>query len=168
MAAEGEFPKTDGDILYDGDVNELFNMSPIGSVTAWLKSYTNTPTLPDNWVECNGQTLDDSDSVFDTQTIPDLNGYTGDQGFLRGGGSSDGSTPTASGATGGEDTHTLITSEMPAHTHTITVGDGPEAGSNATYTNLGGGTATSSSTGGGGAHENLPTYYEVVWIIRIK
>jgi len=148
---EGVFPKSDGDILYDGDVNELFNMSPIGSVTAWLKSYTNVPTLPDNWVECNGQTLTDADSLFNGQAIPDLNGFTGTQNFLRGGGASDGSTPTASGATGGAETHT----------HTISKPGSNASGSGETgYTGTTAATASSSSS--------LPTNYEVVWIIRIK
>lgn len=49
---------------------------PIGSVLAWLKSLgtTHTPSLPDGWVECNGQTLSDSDSPYNGDTIPDLNG----------------------------------------------------------------------------------------------
>ena len=37
---------------------------PIGSVLAWLKSFTNTPALPDGFVECNGQALSDSDSPY--------------------------------------------------------------------------------------------------------
>lgn len=67
---------------------------PIGSVVAWLKSLTNTPTLPDGWVECNGQSLSDSDSPYNGVTIPNLNASGGgDQRFLVGG--------TTSGTTGG-------------------------------------------------------------------
>jgi hypothetical protein len=32
-----------------------------------------TPMIDDNFVECNGQVLDDSDSIFNGMTIPDLN-----------------------------------------------------------------------------------------------
>ncbi|MDH4130024.1 MAG: hypothetical protein OEV44_14800 [Spirochaetota bacterium] len=41
-----------------------------------------TPKLAANWVECNGQTLNDSLSPYNGQVIPNLNG---DQRFLRGG-----------------------------------------------------------------------------------
>lgn len=65
--------------------------------------------------------------------------------------------------TGGENTHTLITAEMAAHTHTITpsvyaaiVGGGT---TNLWTTGTGTPTAqTSSSTGSGGAHNNLQPY----------
>ncbi|MDH3973366.1 MAG: hypothetical protein OEV42_03710 [Deltaproteobacteria bacterium] len=70
-----------------------FGVVPIGSVTAWHKSFENTPVLPDGWVECNGQVLDDAASPYNGQTIPNLNltnqsdslnGYT-NGAFLRGG-----------------------------------------------------------------------------------
>jgi len=106
-----EFPESDGDSGYvmmtDGSGQlswtDAINGSgttgiiPIGSVTAWLKSFPNTPPLPDNFVECNGQTLSDAESPFDGQIIPDLNGDTGEQRFLRGG--------ATSGAIGGSESH---------------------------------------------------------------
>ncbi|MEK6616102.1 MAG: hypothetical protein AABZ32_08340 [Bacteroidota bacterium] len=55
--------------------------NPIGSIIAWHKSFTNTPALPNGWVECNGQTLSDADSPYNGQVIPNLNG---DARFLRG------------------------------------------------------------------------------------
>ncbi len=67
-------------------------LAPIGSIVAWLKSYANTPALPSGWVECNGQTLSDADSVYNGQAIPNLNG---DNRFLRGN--------STSGGTGGEE-----------------------------------------------------------------
>ena len=70
MANEGEYPKVDGDILYASEFN---NLVPVGIILPWLKSYTNTPALPAVYVECSGQTLSDSDSVYDGQVIPDLN-----------------------------------------------------------------------------------------------
>ena len=76
----------------------LSDAAPIGSVMAWLKSYTNTPGLPRGWVECNGQRLDLPDSPYHGQTIPNLNG-AGSQPkrFLRG--------STESGAAGGAEAH---------------------------------------------------------------
>ncbi len=48
---------------------------PLGTVVSWLKSFPNNPQeLPVGWVECNGQILDDPDSLFHGQEIPDLNG----------------------------------------------------------------------------------------------
>ena len=71
---------------------------PIGSVVAWLRSYTNTPALPQQWVECNGQLLNLPGSPYDGMSIPDLNGADGRQKrFLRG--------STQSGAVGGAETH---------------------------------------------------------------
>jgi microcystin-dependent protein len=63
-----------------------------------------------------------------------------------------------SGTTGGAATHTLITAEIPGHTHTIS--GAPYGGNLGLGTNLdtAGGTSTSSSTGGGTAHNNLQPY----------
>jgi len=65
--------------------------------------------------------------------------------------------------TGGAKTHTLSTSEMPAHTHASgwTLGGGD--GSAAVYatTNGGGGAPASGSTGSGAAHNNLQPYIVV-------
>jgi hypothetical protein len=68
---------------------------PVGAVVAWMKSFPNTPALPLDFVECNGQTVNDAMSPYNGQAIPDLNGQ---QRFLRG--------AASSGATGGSDTHT--------------------------------------------------------------
>jgi len=47
---------------------------PIGSIIAWHKSMPGTPALPSNFVECNGQTLNDSESPYQGAVIPNLNG----------------------------------------------------------------------------------------------
>lgn len=49
---------------------------PIGTILAWHKSLTGTPNLPASgeWVECNGQTLSDAQSPYNSQVIPNLNG----------------------------------------------------------------------------------------------
>jgi len=156
---------------------------PIGAVLPWLKSLTGTPGIPDGWVECNGQTLNDTNSPYNGQTIPDLNGYTGTQRFLRGGGNADGSTPTVSGGTGGSETMT--------HTHVSNfyIASGilyyADNGDNGTATSP---TATtykltgtsenqnlsrnknssSKDTSGNAITENKPPYYGVVWIMRTR
>lgn len=141
---------------------ETFNnlgIVPIGVGLPWFKSLTGTPqTLPSNFVECNGQTISDVNSVYNGQVIPNLNGSNY---FLRGN--------STSGGTGGEAAHTLTIAEMPAHTHDYTT-----PGSN--VFKLAGASESSGlpsvdtvgSTGGGGSHENRPPFYNVVWIVRIK
>jgi len=114
---------------------------PVGSVFAFLKSLTGTPTLPDEFVECNGQTLNDSQSVYDGVLMPNLNGASaGTQRFLRG--------SSTSGATGGSETHT----------HTIGQSLIMSCPSTCYWDNA----STTGST------STLPSYYEVVWVIRIK
>jgi hypothetical protein len=118
----------------------------VGGVVAWLKSYTNVPSLPPEYVECNGQTLTDSQSVYNTQTIPDLNGYGGTttRRFLRG--------STSSGGTGGADTHT--------HTKTSTSNDVCGVTPCRCYL-LGCASIINSSS-------HIPSFYGVVFVMRVK
>jgi hypothetical protein len=119
---------------------------PIGTLEAHLKSYTNTPTYSNKWVECNGQTLSDAESPYNGQVIPNLNGFGGaTKRLLRG--------HTSSGATGGADTNN--------HGHTWNQSDFILEGGgqlNQFY-----GTAIQNQT-----INILPPYYEVVWILKIK
>ena len=88
---------------------DLDLMPPIGSVLAWMKSFPNTPALPSGWVECNGQVLDDAESVYDGETIPDLN--VADR-FLRGN--------STSGGTGGSTTINISHAHtQPTHNHFV-------------------------------------------------
>ena len=162
----GGVDNENGQIIDANDVNDTNNaiimnqfVQPIGSVIAWLKDLTNTPSLPSNWVECNGQVLSDEDSVYDGQTIPNLNGT--ENRFLRGN--------ATSGTTGGTKTHTLTIAEMPSHHHTIPTRVGSGYTSSITTVSMAANsTRNSNSTGGGEAHNNEPQYYNVVWIMRIK
>ena len=136
-----------GDLDVDGDLSIAgsstgIGIIPVGGVIAWLKSLTGTPTLPNNFVECNGQTLNDPDSPYDGQVIPDLNGSVGTQRFLRG--------STTSGSTGGSETHT--------HTLASTFPEVPDTG----------GSQHPPSNNSCSTENHLPPYYEVVWIMRIK
>jgi hypothetical protein len=113
----------------------------VGTVKAYLKDFTGIPAnnMTAFWVECAGQSLSDAESPLNGQTIPDLNADAGaDQRFLRGN--------TASGGTGGADTHS----------HGISTGS--SLGCSGQYQPAG-------STGGA---SSLPPYYEVVWIMKVK
>ena len=157
MAGEGEWKKNDGDVMYASDVNAL---PPVGSITAWAKNLTGVPALPANWVECNGQVLSDAESPLNGQTIPNLNASGGGtKRFLRG--------STTSGTTGGEDAHALSVAELASHTHTIPIGT-TGSGAAVVGTLTPSSTYNTGSTGSGTAHNTLPSYYEVVWIIKIK
>lgn len=151
MALNGNSDITNGynSVIKNGDVANANLVKavipPIGSVVSWLKSFTNTPTLPDGWVECNGQTLGDTDSPYNGQTIPDLNGSSGDQRFLLG--------DTTSGTTGGVPLANLN------HTHSISWEQ--------TSTNAGAGTFYS-NTQVTGSTDVTPPHYTVVWIMRVK
>lgn len=74
--------------------------APVGAVLPWLKSLTNTPALPSQYVECNGQTIADAESVYNGVTIPDLNG---ESRFLMG--------SSTSGTTGGSNSINLTHSK---------------------------------------------------------
>lgn len=122
---------------------------PVGGVVAWCKSLAaGIPPLLPNYVECNGQVLVDGDSPLNGATIPDLNGTNAaNHRFLRG--------QSTSGGTGGEDSHHH---DMPYFGSASGAG-GPGAyglfyiSPNPMYTNN---------------EATLPSYYEVVWVMRIK
>lgn len=118
----------------------------VGSVVAWAKSFTGTPALPSEYVECNGQTLSDAQSVFNGQVIPNLNASGGGtQRWLRG--------SSTSGATGGTETHT--------HTRGASNINGFIASD--LDPTLFPGCMMAMATA-----NHLSTYYEVVWTLRVK
>lgn len=115
---------------------------PVGCVIAYLKSLTNTPALPDEFVECNGQTLSDAQSVYNSVVIPNLNGASSQtQRFLRG--------ASTSGTTGGTETHIHTI----GYTYVIQACCG---------------SCCALDYGNTAASGTLPSYYQVVWVMRIK
>lgn len=158
----------------DGNTSKIGSMwspaVPIGAIIAWHKSFTGVPELPENWVECDGSVISDSESLLDGQTLPDLNG---DARFLRGGATS-----------GTEQNHAFM-----EHGHTNSYGgtaDLYDLGAilkSGTGANYAGQTRTATpsannltardaiSIGGDSpevATETRPINMNVVWIMRIK
>ena len=117
---------------------------PIGSIVAWHPSLGGVPgTLPAGWVACNGQTLDDSESPLDGQTMPSLNSTLDTQSrYLRG--------ASSSGGTGGGDCQN--------HTHNVSNYTKTAGDTNQKYI------PTSYCT----AKTVHPPYIKLRYIIRVK
>lgn len=125
---------------FDDMVDQLNIAMPSGAIVIWSGSVASIPS---------GFYLTDGNN-----STPDLRGK-----FI----------PCAGGAyavgdTGGENTHVLTESEMPAHTHTIghVAGDQDGSGSNGSIS----GSGVTGSTGGGAAHENRPPYYALAYMMK--
>lgn len=149
---EDKFLRNDGDDVTSGVLTAEkfigYGVSPIGSIVGWHKSFTNTPALPDGWVECNGQVLNDSDSVYNGNTIPNLNASGGgERRFLRG--------YTASGGTGGTSSHYHKLQWM-GHFCSMGIVCGPN-----TIQLFMCSVPTKTVS-------HVPTYFQVVWIMRVK
>ena len=138
------------------------NNVPKGLIAMW-----SGPTLPTGWVVCDG-----------TNGTPDLRGQ-----FVMGT-----STNHALGSTGGEEQHTLSTNEMPSHSHTVNdpghahgvsgsvaqpnlsgpawssaPGNGPNYNLTTNRSTTG---ITTQSMGGGSAHNNLPPFVVLYYIMK--
>ncbi len=122
---------------------------PVGGIVAWVKTLAGVPNLAEGWVECDGSVLIDSQSSLNGQTIPDLNGGE----FLRG--------DTTSGGTGGSETHV----------HGVPYNGWTHDGGGVTstlMTQTGGGDDSASVDQDSRSASTLPTYYGVVWIMRVR
>ena len=142
-----------------------FGIVPIGSIVAWHKGLTGVPDLPDGWVECNGDTLNDSDSPLNGQTIPDLNG---EGRFLRG------------SSTSGVSQDDAFQGHLHNwQTHVARDGSGGGAVSSGSYDStqsirgyFGAASDSIATLGSYGtprvANETRPINMSVVWIMRVK
>ncbi|MCP4541742.1 MAG: tail fiber protein [Chloroflexi bacterium] len=129
---------------------------PIGSIIAWHKSFTNTPSLPAGWVECDGTVLNDPDSLYNGQMIPDLNsdvGGVGDGGrFLRGNANSG----------------IFQIDELKSHDHFMGTSAGTDPGPSSTVRMYYVPPPSALKTSLTGGTESRPINMSVVWIMRVK
>ena len=142
--------------------------TPVGTIVM----YGGT-TAPTGWLLCNGQSTSGYAALAAVVggTVPDLRG----RAPIGYGTSSDTTNvPTARttiGAVTGKETHTLITAEMPAHTHDLSPGQivGTGSGGVGNYAPTGNNpqiATTITSTGGGGAHNNTQPSTVINFIIK--
>ena len=166
-----------GDVDWHIPINEnwdkidttMKNNCPTGSIIMY-----GAATAPTGWLLCDG-------SAVSRTTYADLFAVIGTT-FGVGNGSTTFNLPNlrnrfvvGAGAsynnndTGGEATHVLTIEEMPAHSHAIaTVGEGIGTGFYVSQWNPAGSTVSrsTSSVGGGQAHNNLPPYIGLTFIIK--
>ncbi len=186
LAATGEvtinenytLPNSDGSadevLVTDGNGNTSWkNVGvPIGTIQMWA-----TATAPTGWMICDGSTFTSIDypdlaAVLGTTTLPNFNGR---MPLGVGQSNENGAITHTLNQTGGEETHTLTNSEMPEHDHevTVTYREGVEGGNGSNYSDLGGGTSdskdfTSTKAGDGDAHNNMPPFLTINFIIKAK
>jgi len=153
---------------------------PVGSNTMYGGS-----SAPSGWFYCNGQAVSRSiqSNLFNaigttfgngdgstTFNLPDLRDRfpLGDNSNGGADASRVDNFSTGLGDTGGADEHQLTEAEMPSHSHSVPV---VREGSNilnriATDTEIDAGTKQTNSTGGDQAHNNMPPFLAVSFIIK--
>jgi microcystin-dependent protein len=149
LNVQGSNVNVTGSLAINGsNVSTTSTGFPSGGIIMWSGSIV---SIPSGWLLCDG-----------TNGTPNLQDK-----FVVGAGST-----YAVAGSGGEATHQLTTAEMPSHNHTFTncslyIG----AGSSAPYplygpTNGGQYGGSTNNTGSDSAHNNLPPYYALAFIMK--
>jgi len=156
------------------DTSVLPSVALAGVPTGAVQAFAMT-TVPSGWLACDGSTVSRTDYA-------DLFALIG-TAFGEGDGSTTfalpnlqdqfvlglGTTYATIAATGGEATHTLITSEMPSHSHSgptlLSDGTGVPGTTNSRRT-VNSTLGVTGSTGGDGAHNNMPPYLVLKYCIK--
>jgi len=178
----------DQDLSFDGITLSITNGTsvslaslrvPVGTIQMWP-----TSSPPTGWLICNGSsfsssTYPDLANVLGGTTLPNFSGR-----FPLGVGNSgtSGSTNHNIGSNGGEEKHALSISEMPNHSHgagSLSTSEPylSQEGSGNQDKRDGGGTklfeytaitGNTASVGGGQAHNNMPPFYVIHFIIKAE
>ncbi|MCP4136549.1 MAG: hypothetical protein GY754_36605 [bacterium] len=147
---------------------------PVGTIMAWHKNLGGMPSLPDNFVECDGTQISDSDSPLNGEYTPNLNNAA--QSYHEGGVFLRGSTTSS---------NTLQDDGFQGHRHDIKYSNGAAAlvpynpgGVSTTAPNNGSNpwvylqVKDPTSDGVNGTprteSETRPVNMPVVWVMRIK
>jgi len=165
-----DYDETDAAVseaIYELSNPSMPDFTPVGTIVAYAGTIA---SIPDKWQICDGHLLDVDDypdlrDVLDTPfddntflTVPDLRDK-----FIYGMG-----TSSSLGATGGAATVALAINELPAHTHTVGAADGTGNAARAargSAVNIG--TFASGSVGSGAAHQNLPPFMRLYYIMKV-
>ena len=176
-----------GNLTVEKDINAV-NFRATGNY--YLDAYVLIPAgtiiqsaainTPNGWFDCNGQLLlrtvygDLFDAISYTYSsfsgtdlsfnVPDMRGRVA---VCNGTGSNLTARGTL-GATGGAETHTLLLTEIPAHTHTYdgVQSQGVASGLDNAAENSPRPTDTTGSTGGGQAHNNMQPFIVLRYLIK--
>lgn len=176
------YPTPDDTVDVPRDVQALatkldtLGFAPTGALMLWL-----TATAPAGWLLCDGATVPAANypglaSVLGSSggnvTLPDLRGRV-PLGVGTATGAA-GATNHVLGAKGGEETHDLQLTEIPAHDHAVTLSTRRNSagfGSGALAASDGSGVIVTTAmdvgdNGGGLPHNNLPPFVALNFIIR--
>lgn len=159
-----------GNIITAGRIKDQTGLvMPVGAILAYGGS-----AAPEGWLLCNGQPIDEArfsalQKVINAKTTPDLRSR-----FIVGAGQGYGLSNYLLGEQKGEEKHKLSVSEMPAHSHSYSRarwdtmswksgGRDPfwTDEEEKKYDN-----PVTETTGGNEAHNNLPPYYALTYIIK--
>lgn len=168
---DDETERQDFEVLYGAMIDDFYNeevpvAEAIGSIKLWASE-----TIPASWLWCNGQSLAES-------AYPDLFALIGNTFGSAGAGFFNlpqtgfrfilGIDDFAElGDFGGAAMHTLTIAEMPSHSHATGMSTGTGAGGAAARgTNTVVANANTNLIGGGGAHNNMPPYRRLAYIIK--
>ncbi len=175
------------EVEYDGTNFQL--LTPVNSTPSGVIQMYAAASAPTGWLLCDGtsylratypvlfavigSTFGSADGTH--FNVPDMRGRIAiGTGTGTGGGASGTGLPTGGSALTavslagwkGEETHTLITAEMPSHTHTVTAPLGGSGSPGWTSASTGGSAITSSSAGSDGAHNNIQPVLGLSYIIK--
>jgi len=143
-----------------------YHLNSMCAYVGEIRPFTGSP-LPDNWLLLDGTAVPEANYPALAAVVPAswLSGGDIVLPDMTGRGLVGSGTSYDSGDQGGEETHTLTESEIPAHTHSYEVsvlstdilGELPAPSLDALAP------ATTGSTGGGDAHNNMPPFLVVNW-----
>lgn len=143
------------------------DFTPVGTIIIYAGSIS---SIPEKWLLCDGSIVLAADYPelalvlpvpFDTGTnidLPDLRSR-----FVYGA-----SVNTDLGDIGGLETHTLTEAEIPPHVHSIAKGNATGNTARAIEADASAASLAQNtgSTGGGAAHNNMPPYMKLFYIIK--